>query len=115
MAPQKRWARKKLVGIQLRPVVDPAYGGVPAVLPSNQLPTYREVGLAMEECQINDTTSNPVKKVTESILKVYEKASIPTYPVQTVYKKMLNLKAMKIARMKEIETEKIRGSADKKF
>ena len=65
----------------------------------------------MEMCKITNPTCNHIKIVTDIIIKVYEKASIPTLAYATVYNKVLNLETMKKLRLKQLVFHKKRGTA----
>ena len=112
MAPgtKKRRNKPPSHGPKLRPVPDLAYEGLPAELPTKQLPLYKDVGLAIEMFKATNPTCNPTKLVTDNIIQVYEKASIPTLAYATVYNKVKNLEAMKNVRMKQLVFDKRRGA-----
>ena len=99
-------------GPRLRPVPDSAYEGLPSDLPITKLPLYRDVGLAMELYKVNNSTSNPIKMVTDMILQVYDKASIPTLAYDTVFNKVSHLVALKKVRLKELVFNKTRKTAN---
>ena len=98
-------------GPRLRPVPDSAYEGLPSDLPTTKLPHYRDVGLAMEFYKITNSTCNHIKMVTDMILQVYDKASIPTLAYDTVFNKVSNLEALKKVRLKELGFNKTRKTA----
>ena len=106
---KKRRNKPTSQGPTLRPVPDSAYEGHPAELPTKQLPLYKDVGLAIEMFKLTNPTSNPTKLVTDNILKVYEKASIPTLAYDTVYNKVKNLEAMKKVRLHQLVVDKRSG------
>jgi hypothetical protein len=95
----------------LRPVPDSAYEGLPAELPTKYLPLYKDVGLAIEMSKLSNPNCNPTKLVTDNIIKIYEKASIPTLAYDTVYNKAKNLEVMKKVRLHQLVFDKRRGTA----
>ena len=94
----------------LRPAPDSAYEGLPTKLPTNKLPLYRDVGLAMEMHKITNPTCNPVKMVTDCIMQVYDKASIPTLAYLTVLNKVSNLETLKKGRLRQLVVDKRTGT-----
>ena len=89
--------------MNLRPAEDECYGGLPQLLPQNLLPTYKDVGLCLEEYKHQGkSVSESTELVTSDILSVYERASIPTLPRSNVKGKVSNLIDLKKARAKEL-------------
>ena len=84
----------------MRPPLHPVYQGVQASLPSKWLPNYKEVGLAVEEAKKSD--GDPFKVVSNQIINVYQKASIPTIHYISIYKKVQKLDDMKKRREAEM-------------
>ena len=109
---KKRRNMSRDKGPRLRPVPDSAYAGLRSDLPTTKLPLYRDVGLAMEFYKITNSTCNPIKMVTDMILQVYDKASIPTLAYDTVFNKVSNLEALKKVRLKELVFNKTRKTAN---
>ena len=66
--------------MNLRMLKEDVYGSQPRPLVRNQLPTWRDVGLALDELIKNDNldTSSAVKEVTGQIVDIYESVLIPT-------------------------------------
>ena len=107
---KKRRNKPASKGPMLRPTPDSAYEGLPTKLPTNKLPLYRDVGLAMEMHKITNTTCNPVKMVTDCIMQVYDKASIPTLAYLTVLNKVSNLETLKKGRLIQLVVDKRTGT-----
>ena len=97
--------------MNLRPAEDKCYGGLPQMLPQNLLPTYRDVGLCLEEYKVNQGkgVSESIELVTTDIISVHEHASIPTLPRSNIRGKVRNLTDLKTARIKELQMDKRRG------
>ena len=66
--------------MNLRMLKEDVYGSQPRPLVRNQLPTWRDVSLALDELLKNDNldTTSAVKEVTGQIVDIDESALIPT-------------------------------------
>ena len=93
-----------------RKVEDPAYLGLPKPLPMNQLPLNKDVGLAYEEYLFNDE-EYPIHKVTDNIIEIYKRASIPTIHKKKIHNKVQNLIQMKKQKLKDLREDPRRGHA----
>ena len=66
--PNSTKVRKKLK----RNENDPAYNGIPKPFTNNQLPTYQDVGLALEFYSMeNNMSKSSLRKVTKDIIDIY--------------------------------------------
>ena len=93
-----------------RNVEDPAYLGYPRPLPMNQLPLHKDVGLAHEEYLMNDEKF-PIHRVTDDIVEVYNRASIPKINKKKIFNKVQNLIQMKTQKLKDMREDQRRGHA----
>ena len=81
---------------------DLAYVDYPSQLKFTQLPTYKEVGLAVEYYKTHDELSEKasVNAVTADLINIYQRASIPTIHEIKIYQKINKLCEIKKAEQK---------------
>ena len=74
------------------------FGAEPRNLPADQLPTWSDVGLALDKKTNTENVSitEAVKLVTQEIINIYDKASIPTTSYWKVYEKVQRVVKLKI-------------------
>ena len=103
--------KKKKKDITLRSkAFDSAYQASASPLPTNVLPTYQDVGLAIEDLKAKGSTeAHAVSEIAKEIEKVYSLASIPTNNVITICKNIRKLNDMRRKRLKELVSNKNRS------
>ena len=104
--------RREKRGRKLRPR-SPAYEGFLKPIPIAQLPTYRDVGLAVEYFKHTDGVKEQaaVDQVIKDIVRVYEIASIPTICRREIKKKMGQLLRLKREKLSELKFDKRRSAS----
>ena len=107
MSSQAKVKKRKRETMGLR-VKDPAFEGFPRHLPPFQLPTYQDIGLALEE-YYREKVEKPELAVTHDIMVLYEKASIPTITKGKIYLKVKNVKQLKLQKLKDLTIDKKSG------
>ena len=122
MSHRKQLAQQKGVPRVLRPPEDIALGGWPVPLLSNKLPRVGEVALAIEGLKFGEQLKleEAQRRVTEYILSVYRKASIPTInPLKVKQKvewvsKLVKNRRSDVREDKRFEREHVKGLRKKK-
>ena len=91
---------------------DPIYHGFPRPIPSSQLPTYKDVGLGIENYKQFEGKREDlaIDFVVEDIRRIYDKASIPTITPKKIRQKVKRLASMKKIRLAEEKIDKRRNT-----
>ena len=91
---------------------DPAYNGIPKPFTNNQLPTYQDVGLALEFYSMENNMSKiSLRKVTKDLIDIYKKCSIPTISELKIYQKVQKLIELRRVKMKELKIDQRTGKS----
>ena len=86
---------------------DSAYEGPIRPLPENSLPTFKDVGLAVEFHKYsNMSESCAISQVVKDIESVYDHASIPIHDLKYIRNKVKNINVLRKKRLKEMVINK---------
>ena len=90
---------------------DNAYAGNHGPLPSNVLPTFQEVGLAVEFLKVSGMSeSAAITQVSQDVVNVYDHASVPTINPKKIREKVKNFALLRKKRLKEFVINKKKGT-----